>query len=255
MSPLAPHPPLSQFYNEPAQRERFVRRIFDETAPWYEYAIRVMSFGSGDQYRRTALERAGLTPGMRVLDVATGTGVVARAAARILRDRSAIVGLDPSIGMLTSASERFENVQAVTERLPFRDGSFDFLSIGFALRHFADLDVVFAECFRVLRPGGTLLILEITAPASPVTRGLLGAYLGWIVPAAVSLRAGRQPARLMRYYWATTRECVRPETIMVSLQGSGFAKVQRHRELGIFSEYTGERPSRPQSAGVSPGDD
>jgi demethylmenaquinone methyltransferase/2-methoxy-6-polyprenyl-1,4-benzoquinol methylase len=237
MSPLAPHRPLPEFYGDASQRETFVRRIFDETAPWYDHADSVMSLGSGDQYRRAALQRAGLEPGMRLLDVASGTGVVARAAAEILGDNRSIVGLDPSIGMLTAGRERFRRTQSVTECLPFRASSFDFISIGFALRHFADLDIVFAECFRVLRPSGRMLILEITTPSSALGRGLLGAYLGWIVPTAIRWRAGKQAARLMRYYWATTRDCVRPEAILTSLARAGFQKVDRHVEFAVFSEY------------------
>src|SRR6185436_10603135 len=99
MKPIEPHPPLSKYYGDPAHRQEYVREIFDETAPWYDWAVRFMSFGSGSWYRREALKRIGLKPGMRLLDLATGTGVVARAAAEITRD---IVGVDASIGMLAS---------------------------------------------------------------------------------------------------------------------------------------------------------
>jgi demethylmenaquinone methyltransferase/2-methoxy-6-polyprenyl-1,4-benzoquinol methylase len=241
MSPVAPHRPLREFYDDASKRESFVRNIFDETAPWYDLATDVTSLGSGDQYRRTALERAGLRSGMDLLDVATGTGVVARAASQILGGYASITGIDPSIGMLTSGRDSFSRAQAVSERLPFRSASFDFISIGFALRHFADLDVVFQECKRVLRPGGRMLILEITTPSSRVARSVLAAYLGWIVPAAVGLRAGRKTAQLMRYYWVTTRECVRPEVILTSLRHTGFDQVNRHVELGVFSEYSGSK--------------
>ncbi|HEY8183922.1 MAG TPA: class I SAM-dependent methyltransferase, partial [Thermoanaerobaculia bacterium] len=82
----SPHPPLREFYREPDEREHFVRDLFDGTAPWYDWAIAFLSFGSGNWYRRQVLTRAGLKPGDRVLDIATGTGVVARAAARVIGD-------------------------------------------------------------------------------------------------------------------------------------------------------------------------
>ncbi|HSP15054.1 MAG TPA: class I SAM-dependent methyltransferase [Thermoanaerobaculia bacterium] len=239
---LAPHPPLQEFYGDASRRQSFVRDIFDDSAPWYDRAVAVMSFGSGSRYRRDALNRVGLKAGMRMLDVATGTGVVARAAAEVTNDGEKIVGLDPSFGMLAAgrAKRVFSNVQATSEQLPFADRSFDLITIGFALRHFADLDRVFAECFRVLRPGGRLLILEITTPESRIARALLAAYMGGIVPAAVGLVSlSAKTARLMRYYWATTRDCVRPAAILQAMERAGFDNVSRHVEAGIFSEYSG----------------
>lgn len=244
---ISPHPPLHEFYEEPSQRESVVRRIFDDGAPWYDRATQFLSFGSGSRYRREALERAGLKPGMRVLDIATGTGVVAREASVVTKDRRAITGLDPSFGMLAAgrAKATFDNVQAVSESLPFRDQSFDFITIGFAMRHFADLKGVFTECARVLRPGGRLLILEITAPEGRVARTLLGAWLGGIVPAALgAVTFSAKTAKMMRYYWVTTRECVRPEVIIEALRSAGFDDAKRHVELAIFSEYSGVTPNR-----------
>lgn len=245
MTQLAPHPPLRNFYGDPARRESFVRDLFDDTAPWYDVAVGVLSFGSGRRYRRDALVRAGLKSGHRLLDLATGTGVVALAATDVT---DAIVGADPSIGMLTSGRGAFTRVQATSEALPFDDASFDFISIGFALRHFADLDVAFRECRRVLRPGGRLLILEITAPQSRVARAFLAAYMGVLVPGlmtALTLRP--RVGKMMRYYWVTTRDCVRPETILAALRDAGFDDVQRRVELAIFSEYSARLPLPPAS--------
>lgn len=240
--PVAPHPTLPQFYSEPGQREGFVRELFDESAPWYEWAIRFLSLGSGTRYRRQVLERAGVKAGDRVLDIATGTGVVARAAASLTGDPESVVGLDPSIGMLLAGREkaRLTNVQAASERLPFRDASFDVISIGYALRHFADLEHVFRECRRVLRPGGKLLILEITAPESRAARIFLGGYMGVLMPAAAAILTLRtRVATMLRYYWITTRDCVRPEVILRAIGDSGFRDAQRSVDLGIFSEYSG----------------
>jgi demethylmenaquinone methyltransferase/2-methoxy-6-polyprenyl-1,4-benzoquinol methylase len=236
LTPLAPHPPLDEYYGEAARRERFVRNLFDDTAPWYDTAIAFLSFGSGQWYRRDALARGGLKAGDRLLDLATGTGVVARAAFTITRE---IVGADPSIGMLNAAPDSLPRVQATSEALPFADASFDFITIGFALRHFADLDVVFRECRRVLRPGGRMLILEITAPESRLARGFLGAYMGVFVPAVITAVTFRpRVGKLMRYYWATTRDCVRPDAILTALRNAGFDDVKRGGSLAIFSEYS-----------------
>lgn len=245
MTQLAPHPPLRNFYSDAARRESFVRDLFDDTAPWYDVAIGVLSFGSGRRYRRDALIRAGLRPGDRLLDLATGTGVVARAAAEVT---GGIVGADPSIGMLTSGRDTFARVQATSEALPFEAASFDFISIGFALRHFADLHAAFRECRRVLRPGGRLLVMEITAPQSRTARAVLAAYMGVLVPAvmtAVTLRP--RVGKMMRYYWVTTRDCVRPDTILAALRESGFEDAKRDVSLSIFSEYSARLPLPPAS--------
>lgn len=242
MTGVAPHPTLREYYGSDDRRERWVRDLFDDTAPWYDWSVAFLSFGSGNRYRREALARAGYARGERLLDVATGTGVVARAALSISHDAGAIVGLDPSIGMLAAgrAKAQLPIVEGRSERLPFRDASFDRITIGFALRHFADLEGVFRECRRVLRPGGRILILEITAPASPLARAFLGAYMGGVVPAvATLLTRSRKVGRMLRYYWATTRDCVRPEVILAALQNAGFGDVRRHVEMGLFSEYVG----------------
>lgn len=242
MKPIEPHPPLTKYYGDAARREGFVRDIFDETAPWYDWAIRLLSFGSGDWYRREAVRRVGLEPGMKLLDLASGTGVVARAAAEVTRDPGSIVGADVSIGMLRSGRTASPKVQSAAETLPFRSESFDRITIGFALRHFADLGVVFDECHRVLRPGGKLLILEITAPESRVARTFLGAYMGGLAPAIIRVRTrSARTAQLFRYYWETTRDCVRPEVILDTLRAAGFRDAQRAISMGIFSEYSGTK--------------
>jgi len=242
MTAIPPHQPLLDYYDDASKREDFVRDIFDDTAPWYDWACRFMSFGSGNWYRREAVRRAGIMPGMRLLDLATGTGVVARAAVEVLGDPKSIVAVDPSIGMLTSGRIDGPRVEGTAERIPLRDGSVDAITIGFALRHFADLRVVFEECLRVLRPGGRLLVLEITTPESRLGRTFLGAYMGGVVPVAVRIRTrSAKAAKLYKYYWETTRDCVRPEVIMDAQRAAGFADVTRNVELGIFSEYVARK--------------
>ena len=242
MKPLAPHPPLDAYYGDAAQKKEFLRKSFDETAPWYDWTDRLLSFGSGDWYRREAVKRVGFTRGMKLLDLASGTGVVARAAAQVTGDPRSIVGMDPSIGMLRSGRTESAKVQAPAEALPFASETFDRITIGFAMRHFSDLSIVFRECHRVLRPGGKLLILEITAPESRLGRAVLGAYMGVITPALVRMRTrNAQATKLFHYYWETTRDCVRPEVILDGLRDAGFADTKREVALGIFSEYVASK--------------
>lgn len=238
--PLPPHPPLERYYGSEEQRRRRVARWFDEAAADYDWICAAMSFGSGGRYRREALARAGLRPGMCVLDVGSGTGGVARAARALAGPAGRVAALDPSFGMLRHGSGW--RLRAQGEALPVASERFDLLSIGFALRHVDDLHRTFAECRRVLRPGGRLLLLEITAPPAGWTRSLLAFYLGRLVPWVARFgRGGAASRELMEYYWDTIAHCVPPATILGALEVTGFASVGRHVELGIFSEYVATR--------------
>src|SRR5262249_47598763 len=99
----APHRILRRFYADESGRRRVVRRLFDDAAAHYDWVCRMMSFGAGQLYRRLALTRVGLAPGMRLLDVATGTGLVARSALHVLGQPGGVVGVDPSRRMLEKA--------------------------------------------------------------------------------------------------------------------------------------------------------
>jgi demethylmenaquinone methyltransferase/2-methoxy-6-polyprenyl-1,4-benzoquinol methylase len=241
-----PHPTLAEYYGSADQRRGFVRDIFNHTAADYDRVERMLAFGSGAWYRRRALARAGLRPGMQVLDVAMGTGLVAREAIALTGDAGHVLGLDPSIGMVNEA--RRELPLAVVlgrgEALPLRSNSFDFLSMGYALRHVSDLDAAFREYFRVLKPGATVCLLEITRPRGRLALLGLRIYMKGIVPLLTRLVASqRDTAKLMEYYWDTIETCVPPETILAALERAGFEKVQRKIDLGIFSAYTAVKPA------------
>jgi demethylmenaquinone methyltransferase/2-methoxy-6-polyprenyl-1,4-benzoquinol methylase len=226
---LAPHPTIVGHYREAAKRQEYVDSLFDNAAPHYEWICRVMSLGSGALYRRQALQRLGVRPGMAVLDVATGTGLVAREAVA-LTGGSGVVGLEPSRGMLDEARRTVAAplVQARGEALPFADARFDVLSMGYALRHVPDLFAAFREYHRVLRPGGRVLILEISRPASRLGLGLARLYLKRLVPFVTRVGTGSTDAqRLMDYYWDTIEHCVPPEAIVDAMRRSGFEATRR----------------------------
>ena len=241
----APHTALAEYYEGEQGRRTFVRQAFDETAGDYDRMEWMLALGFGPWYRRRALIRSGLVEGMEVLDVAFGTGLVAREAVGIVGDAKRVVGVDASIGMLRSVSPPLPvfAVQGMAEQLPFVSGRFDFLSMGFALRHMSDLSLVFAEFHRVLKRGGTVCVLEITRPKVPIARSVLKAYMRGLIPLLARF-AGRhrKTAQLFKYYWDTIETCVSPERVLQALRHAGFEDVKRYVEVGIFSEYTARKP-------------
>ena len=170
---------------------------------------------------------------------------MAREAVTIVGDARKVIGIDASIGMLrsTAGTREIVLVQGLAERLPFHSRRFDFLSLGFALRHMSDLSVVFAEFFRVLRPGGTVCLLEITMPQTAAARRILKAYMRGVIPFVAGIAGSRRDtAQLFKYYWDTIEACVPPESVIAALRQAGFTDVKRFVEVGIFSEYTGRKP-------------
>lgn len=242
--PLPPHPPLAEFYNRPEARAGFVADMFDGSAADYDWIDAVLSLGTGRRYRRAALARAGARPGMRLLDAATGTGLMAGAALELGIEARRLVGLDPSTGMLRQHRRRHRSrlVAGRAEELPFPSGAFDFVTMGYALRHVADLGALFGQFHRVLRPGGKVLLLEISRPGSRAARLLLRLYLGSLSPILIRLATGRRrPAQMMKYFWATIENCVPPPAILDSLAAAGFAETERRTSGGFLSEFLARR--------------
>jgi demethylmenaquinone methyltransferase/2-methoxy-6-polyprenyl-1,4-benzoquinol methylase len=235
--------PLTEYYGDEAMRSSFIRTMFDSTAEDYDRMEHILGMGRGLWFRGQALERAGLKPGMSVVDVGVGTGLMAREAVRITGVPSLVTGVDPSPGMMSQAKvpAGVALIEGKAEELPFPDGHFDFLSMGYALRHVGDLSAAFREFHRVLKPGGKLCLLEISCPRSPVGRFVLKMYMKGFVP-LLSLVVGRKSntRRLWRYYWDTIEACVPSEQILASLRDAGFADARRHIEikgLSILAEY------------------
>ncbi len=244
----APHLPLTDYYTDEASRSGFVREMFDSTAEDYDRMERIMGLGSGLWYRGQALQRAGLRSGMKVVDVGVGTGLVARQAARITGSGGLVIGIDPSPGMMRNAKVPPDVVlvEGRAENMPFPDNHFDFLSMGYALRHISDLSVAFREFHRVMKPGAKLCILEITCPESRWARILLKGYMKGVVPTLARVVGSRKNTpRLWRYYWDTIEACIPRAQVLATLKASGFGEVRCYSEiraLGMLAEYQATKP-------------
>ena len=244
----APHIPLTDYYQTEQDRQAYLRQIFDNTAADYDRIEAMLAWGTGSRYRRQALVRAGLKTGMKVLDVGVGTGLVAAQACILTGDPKLVTGVDPSAGMLAASKLPAAVVlmEGRAESLPFPDNHFDFLSMGYALRHISDLGVAFAEFERVLKPGGRLCILEITQAQSRFGRWLLKSYMRGVIPLLTRfVSKQKDTATIWRYYWDSIEACVPPEQVMATLSAAGLTQVQRHLEVGVFSEYQAVKQSIP----------
>jgi demethylmenaquinone methyltransferase / 2-methoxy-6-polyprenyl-1,4-benzoquinol methylase len=168
-------------------RARHARALFAPLGPTYDRVGAVLSFGQDPRWRRFLVERVNAPPGSRVLDVATGTGLVAR---ELASRRFDVVGLDQSAAMIRRGvaavredglEERVRFVAGQAQRLPFQDGAFDALTFTYLLRYVDDPAAALRELTRVLRPGGAMASLEFHVPRDPwlhagwlgYTRGLL----------------------------------------------------------------------------------
>jgi demethylmenaquinone methyltransferase/2-methoxy-6-polyprenyl-1,4-benzoquinol methylase len=241
---MQPHPTLAGHYATPEAKPEFVNRLFDRGAQHYDAVVDWGFLRSGAAYRRRALRQHGLQPGDRLLDVACGTGLVAVAAAKILRTAEHITCLDPSSGMLDVARTKLaaQFVQGRAEAMPLPDNAFDFLTMGYALRHVTGLEEAFTEFNRVLKPGGKLLIMEVTKPSGRVPGFFFRLYFGRIYPALTRLFTRSTAARdMMHYYWETMDACVPPAEVLGALHRAGLTRIKHHIILGLFSEYTAEK--------------
>ena len=235
---------VGRYYDGPEDKQRFLREIFDRTAPVYEAIARWGWLGTGDIYRRNVLRRAGFQSHMRALDVASGTGPTARALLHFVERPDQVVCAEPAAGMIAESRKRVPCVhhQATAENLPVEDASFDFLTMGYALRHVDDLDATFREFRRVLRPGGKALILDVTLPESAVGRLLFTAYFKHVLPAlTLVFSRDRAAYRLMKYYWETMNQMTGREKVAEIMRESGFRSVVHRVYLGCFSEYEAVR--------------
>jgi demethylmenaquinone methyltransferase / 2-methoxy-6-polyprenyl-1,4-benzoquinol methylase len=209
-----------------ADKPRAVEAMFDRIAPRYDALNRVLTFRMDVAWRRGAVDALALPHGSRVLDIACGTGDLCRTLARA---GHVPTGVDFSAGMLHAARTDAPLVRADAMRLPFPDGAFDGITCGFALRNFAALAPMLAECGRVLRAGGRVALLDVAEPASPLVRAVHGAWFRHVVPFVGGLVSDRAAYR----YLPASTAYLPPVPELLALVGeAGIVDVSR-RTLGF----------------------
>lgn len=161
------------------EKVKAVQSMFDAVAPRYELVNRVMTFGLDTGWRRRTLVELRLQPGSVVVDLASGTGDLAR---DLLRSGHRPIGIDYSYGMLTHAHGNYPLVQGDGLAMPFPEGSVDGAVCGFALRNFKALPPMFAELARIVRPGGRIALVDAWRPNNPLMRMGHGVYFNRVVP-------------------------------------------------------------------------
>jgi demethylmenaquinone methyltransferase/2-methoxy-6-polyprenyl-1,4-benzoquinol methylase len=163
-----------------------VRAMFDRIARVYDLMNSVMTAGLHHRWRERAADLAAVGPGDRALDVASGTGDLALELARRVGPSGTVVGTDFSDGMLDLARKKSSDVRwewANALELPYPDDGFDAATVGFGARNFSDLDRGLAEMTRVVRPGGRVVVLEITTPQRPPLSTFFSIWFDRLVPA------------------------------------------------------------------------
>jgi demethylmenaquinone methyltransferase / 2-methoxy-6-polyprenyl-1,4-benzoquinol methylase len=223
---------------------RRVRGVFDSVASRYDLMNDLMSLGLHRAWKAYAVAVADLHEGDRVLDIAGGTGDLARAFARKVGERGTVVLTDINQAMLERGRDRLLDAGLVVptalcdgEALPFAAGSFDAVSVAFGLRNMTHKDRALAEMQRVLRPGGRLLVLEFSKIAAPLAKPY-DWYSFKVLPLIGKLVTG--DADSYRYLAESIRVHPDQAALKAMLKDAGFGHVDVHNlSAGVVALHVG----------------
>jgi len=232
----------------PEEKTELVRGVFSSVASRYDVMNDLMSLGSHRLFKRMTVEMSGVREGQRVLDLAGGTGDLAALFADVVGASGMVVLTDINAEMMAVGRERLLNrgltqvrfCQASAEALPFPDGTFDCVSIGFGLRNFTDKTAALAELRRILTPGGRLLVLEFSRPENPlVDAGYRLFQSFW--PGMGKLVTN--DAESYRYLVESIRMHPNQKALKIMIEDAGFVDVGYHNLIsGVAAIHRGVAP-------------
>jgi demethylmenaquinone methyltransferase/2-methoxy-6-polyprenyl-1,4-benzoquinol methylase len=223
------------------ERARYVHNVFGGIARRYNLMNRLMTAGQDIRWRREAIRRLGLRPGERLLDLGAGTGDLGREA---LRQQPGIqlVAADFSLAMLQAGGDsgRLPWLNADALHLPLPEGSFEAVVSGFLMRNVGNLGTALAEQYRVLKPGGRMLILETTRPHSGLLSPFVRFHMRTIIPWIGGLVSGDREA--YHYLPASSESFLSAEELAGRMALAGFREVGFHlRMAGTIAIHWGEK--------------
>jgi len=228
---------------QPAQ----VAAMFDQVSTHYDRTNAVLSVGNAALWRLATTRAVNPQPGERILDIAAGTGT---SSAALTRTGAHVVAADFSSGMIDVGRARhadnpnLEFVQADATALPFADGEFDAVTISFGLRNVVEPKKALAEFYRVLKPGGRLVICEFSTPPIRAIRVGYFAYLNHVMPRIVTLASSN--AEAYDYLGESIAAWPDQATLGGWLREAGFAGAEhRNLTLGIVALHRGIKPTDP----------
>ena len=249
-------------YREGEHKAVQVEEMFDSIAPAYDFMNTAMSFGLHRHWRNKALSAAsavmarlqnrdrGYGAGLSILDIATGTGDVAFELHRRF-PYARILGVDLSAGMLKIAGEKLEKAdesakkhisfeQGDSLQLPYADHSFDMVTVAYGVRNFAHLDRGLAEMARVLRPGGTICVIELSEPVNPLLKSLYFFYSHKLIPLLGRFVSGDKSA--YTYLPQSIAACPQREAMTALMRGAGFGACRwKSLTFGAVTIYYGKK--------------
>jgi demethylmenaquinone methyltransferase / 2-methoxy-6-polyprenyl-1,4-benzoquinol methylase len=216
-----------------------VAKVFHSVAARYDLMNDLMSGGIHRLWKQYTIEMSGVRPGHRVLDIAGGTGDLAAKFSRIVGDKGLVVLADINASMLSVGRDKLIDhgyagnlrfTQADAQYLPFDDNTFDCITIAFGLRNVTHKETALESMFRVLKPGGRLLVLEFSKPNNPGFSKLYDTYSFNILPKIGKVVAGDEDS--YRYLAESIRMHPDQETLKAMMETAGFDRVSYHNMTG-----------------------
>jgi len=218
-----------------------VAAMFDGVAKKYDVTNAVLSGGNAALWRIHTVKAIDPQPGERILDIAAGTGT---SSAALARTGATVIAFDFSAGMIEEGRRRhpdLEFVQGDAEKLPFGDDEFDAVTISFGLRNVQRPDVALAEMYRVLKPGGRVVVSEFSRPPATLLRRGYFAYLKHVMPRIAGAASSNPDA--YAYLFESIAEWPEQAVLSQWLRGAGFTRVAyRNLTAGVVALHRGRKP-------------